>query len=408
MKYGRYLSWFWLLLSMVMVVGGWSLNRDTEYLLANTIETAKVSKGELHSSISGYGQLESLNQRLLTSSSVAVVDQILMRPGAKVAADDIILLLKNPDLEAELKKSQADLQNTILNKKKMRLEQERELLDQESAIAQVNSDAEMAQALVDAQSKLAEQGIVAAMDYKQNVVKARQLKQKAKFEQSKIAKLKEVQKEHLAIMDEEIAQARSELAVFQQRVAQLQVKAGISGVVLRMPVSLGQRVTIGEELALVGSTTPLIAKIKVPYMQASSVVVGAPAQIDSHSALVKGKVTRVDPVVNDGAVEVEIALPKKIPNDIRPMQVVDAEIDGKSAGAMVYVKKPQNIKAGEKLSIFKKTSALAADRVPVTFGKTINDMVEVVAGLAPGDEILLNAPLADSDVKHIRLTQAKE
>ena len=78
------------------------------------------------------------------------------------------------------------------------------------------------------------------------------------------------------------------------------MRAKLDGVLQRLPLSLGQSVNTGDELALVGSLTSLVAEIKVPQLQADMVLVGSEAEIDTRHGLVQGKVLRIDPVVEEG------------------------------------------------------------------------------------------------------------
>ena len=393
-------------LSTALFVYGWLLGKDTEYLLADNVEIAQVKKGNWRASVKGYGQLESLNQRLLTSTSIAVVDQIVLKPGDRVSADDVILRLKNPALETQLQKAQTQLQNAKLQQQKVSLEQQRELLAQESVLAEAEAEAQIAQLQVEAEQPLAKKGIVSAMDFKRSQLNAKQLQRRFNLESIKFSKLQAIHQGHQEILVEEFKQARNEYTSVEKQVDQLQVKAGMSGVLLRLPVTLGQSVLVGAELALVGSTSPLIAKINVPHTLANTVFVGAQANIDTRHGLVTGEVLRIDPVVKDGTVQVEIHLPEDLSKDIRPMQVVDATIYGKSKGDLAFVKKPTDARAGKVIDVFKMTGDMQAEKVTVTFGKTVNNMIEVVSGLSPGDAILVSAPTIEQNITSIKLKKS--
>ena len=96
---------------------------------------------------------------------------------------------------------------------------------------------------------------------------------------------------------------------------------------------------MGAQLALVGSLSPLVAKIKVPQLQANLVQSGAKADIDTRNGVVQGVVNRIDPVVKDGAVEVGELLGEQ--SSARPLQLVEAVIMGQSSANRLYVRQPQ-------------------------------------------------------------------
>jgi multidrug resistance efflux pump len=317
----------------------------------------------------------------------------------------VLLTLKNPELDNALQQAEATLQNSRTTKRKLMLEQQRELLEQASHLAELKADAEMANLQVEAEAPLATEGIISAMDIRRSRLKAAQLNERLTLEREKLSKLRDVHREHLSIQDEAIKQAEAEFNAAQYQHDQLIVRAGIKGVLQRQPISLGQSVNVGDELALVGSLSPLLAEIKVPQMQIQLVQHGAMADIDTRHGIVSGQVIRIDPVVADGAVSVDIKLPEDLSADIRPMQMVDAVIYGKSRGQVSFVNKPQGVAEDSRFTVFKLDNPHQASRVQVQFGKIAGNSIEVISGLQPGEKIIVSALPIDADVTQIQLTQ---
>ncbi|ABZ78832.1 efflux transporter, RND family, MFP subunit [Shewanella halifaxensis HAW-EB4] len=404
---GRIIYGAILMLSGALLISGWSIgfSGSRHYIDATSVMTAKVQSGEFTQRIRGYGTLMSQNQRLITASSLAVVDEIKLHPGAEVSANSILLILKNPQLDSALQQAETNVHNSRTTKRKLMLEQQRELLDQASSLAEFKADAEIANLQVEAESPLAAEGIISAMDMRLSRLRAKQLNERLKLGQDKLGKLREVHAEHLLIQTEIIKQAESELATAQNRREQLVVRAGIEGVLQRLPIKLGQSVNVGDELALVGSLSPLIAEIKVPQMLIQLVRHGAKADIDTRSGIVSGQVIRVDPVVSQGAVRVDIQLLDEISSDIRPMQMVDAVIFGKSRAQVNYVDKPAGAIEDRSLAVFKLESAERAIKVQVQFGKAVGNSIEIISGLQANDKIIISALDIDTDITQLQLSQ---
>ena len=261
----------------------------------------------------------------------------------------------------------------------------------------------MANLQVDAQASLVKSGIVSGMDAKRSKLKAQQLNERLALERKRLIKLQEVHTEHLLIQDDAIEQAKAKFDAAKYQLEQMVVRAGLNGVLQRMPLSLGQSVNMGDELALVGSLNALVAEVKVPQLQASLVQVGSEAEIDTRHGLVSGKVIRIDPVVADGAVKVDIQLPEKLAASIRPMQMVDAVIFGKSRSNVSSVAKPLGATQGSQFQVFKLINDYLATRVEVKFGQTSNNSIEVISGLQPGDKIIVSLPNVETNVKQIQL-----
>lgn len=395
------------LLSALLLISGWSIGfaGGLHYISENSINVATVQSGDFTQRVTGYGSLQSRNQRLLTASSMATVDEVKLRPGAVVEPDSIILTLKNPALEVAAQQALANLHNKRSNSRRLALEQQREILEQSSRLAELKSDSELALLQVEAEAPLAAAGIISGMDAKRSRARAEQLAERYQLEQQKLQTLQQVHQQYLLIQQEDILQAETELNNATSQLQLLVVRAGLQGVLQRLPVSLGQSVNIGDELALVGSLSPLVAEVKVPQMQVRLLQLGANAEVDTRHGIVTGQVIRIDPVVADGAVQVDILLPEQISSDIRPMQMIDAHIHGKSRGQVSFVDRPAGVAEDAQIELFKLDANRVASRVPVQFGKASGQQIEVVSGLAPGDRIIVSDLQLDSSVSQLKLTQ---
>ncbi|WP_306520632.1 efflux RND transporter periplasmic adaptor subunit [Rheinheimera sp.] len=394
-------------LSVLLLVSGWSIGfaGGLHYVSEASVSVATVQSGDFVQRVTGYGSLQSRNQRLLTASNVATVDEIKLRPGAVVEPDTILLTLKNPALEVAAQQALANLHNKRSNSRRLVLEQQREILEQSSHLAELKSDSELAALQVEAEAPLAAAGIISGMEAKRSRAKAIQLAERYQLEKQKLATLEQVHQQHLLIQQEDIQQAETELNNATSQLQQLVVRAGMKGVLQRLPVNLGQSVNVGDELALVGSLSPLVAEVKVPQMQVRLLQSGASAEVDTRHGIVTGQVVRIDPVVTDGAVQVDILLPEQLSSDIRPMQMVDARIHGQSRGQVSFVDRPAGVAEDALVELFKLDANQIASRVPVQFGKASGQQIEIVSGLVPGDRIVVSDLQFDSSVSQLKLTQ---
>ena len=368
-------------LSVVMLISGWQLGfaDNTEVISKDSVTIAKVERGDFSIKVDGYGSLQSINKRLLTATSNAVVDEIKLKAGAVVNHDTVILTLNNPELESKLRLALAKLKNAKTQKRQTVLLQQRELLNNESTVSELK-----------AQSTLAKSGIVSGISAKKNELEAKQLSKRINLEESKLDKLAQMQKESLSIQDDLIAQAQDEFDVAKLMVEQLSVKAGMNGVIQRLPLSLGQSVTAGSELALIGSLSPLVGEIKVPQIQAHLIQIGMTAQISTLNDQVHGQVVRVDPVISDGAVQIDIELEATGSDAMKPMQQVDATIFADVQKEVNYIKQPTGASEGSYGSLFKLTADNKAVKVEVHYGKASGQLIQVLSGLEPGEQVIIS------------------
>jgi HlyD family secretion protein len=390
-------------LSLLMLISGWRMgySENAEYVPLDSVTIAEVQSGDFSVKIEGYGSLQSANKRLLTATSN---DEIRLKAGAVVEEDTVILILKNPELEAKLRQALAKLQNSKTQKRSIILQQQKELLDSESMVSELEAEAEISMLQVEAERSLAESGIISGISAKKNELKAKQLSNKVKLEKVKLNKLLALHTEALAIQDDLISQSQEEFDVAKHRVSQLSVKAGLRGVIQRLPLDLGQSVSIGTELALIGSLSPLVAEVKVPQLQAYLVQNGMEAEIGTVNGQVSGQVTRIDPVIEEGAVQIDIEITGVTDNGIKPMQLVDATILADVQKGVHYIKTPTGVNENTSAMLFKLTKENKAVQTEVKFGKVSGQLIQVLSGLQPGDEVITSKLDLSNDVKQIKLS----
>jgi RND family efflux transporter MFP subunit len=193
----------------------------------------------------------------------------------------------------------------------------------------------------------------------------------------------------------EAAQAQLErmraIADFRQRsVAALHVKATVDGVLQELPLQVGQMMKAGELLAKVADPTRLKAEVRVPENQAKEVRVGQTATLDTHLGVVAGKVSRVEPAVIAGTVRVEVTPTQPWPEGARPDLSIDGTIELERIADCVYVARPALAEAHKTAQLWRLSDGEHAQRVAVQLGRMSVRTIEVEAGLAPGDRIIVS------------------
>ncbi|MBA6350439.1 MULTISPECIES: HlyD family secretion protein [unclassified Colwellia] len=354
--------------------GGTSVKRDD--MLFGT-----VKHGDLQVEIEGYGALRSDKQVLITSLTSATVQEIVLKPGALVTADSIIIQLANPELQQQVDSAVRELSQQKANLRQLKLNQKREILNESGNFAELEARYETAKVKLEAQSGLVKSGIVSVLDYKESFVQEAQLNKRIKIHKQRTTALKLVNQEAINIQNEQIMQQQGQLDIAQNRLERLTVKAGFDGVLQRLSVELGQSLAAGQEIALIGSVENLIALVRVPQSKAQQIFIGQKAIVDTRRDKIVGTVSRIDPVVVDNTVEVEIALPDQLPASARPQLSVDAVIITETLANITYMERPVNGLANSNSSLFLlDDSNNAAIRTKVEFGKEAGRYIQIIKG----------------------------
>jgi HlyD family secretion protein len=316
----------------------------------------------------------------------------------------VILELSSPELEqaahdAESKATAAEAELTG-----MRATLQRELLDQESTTARVHSEFEQAKMERQTNDQLAKNGLIAVLDYKKSKVKETELQNRDEIELKRLAFSRDSIEPQLASKQAAVDQAKQLAKLKTDQVEALHLRAGMSGVLQQLPVQIGQRVKIGDNLARVADPTKLKAQVKIAETQAKDIQINQKAVIDTRNGTVNGHVTRVDPAVEQGTVNVEVAFDEPLPKGARPDLSVDGTIELERLDSVVYVGRPAFGQENNTVGMFKLINGNGeAARTPVKLGKSSVNTIEILSGLQPGDQVILSDTSAWDGHERIRL-----
>ena len=188
------------------------------------------------------------------------------------------------------------------------------------------------------------------------------------------------------------------------QVEALHVKAGMTGVLQQLPVEVGQRVKVGDNLARVADPTKLKAEVKIAETQAKDIQLNQSAVIDTRNGTVKGHVTRVNPAVEQGTVTVDVAFDEPLPKGARPDLSVDGTVELERLNDVIFVGRPAFGQENNTVGIFKLVNGGSeAIRTPVKLGKSSVNTIEIQSGLQPGDQVILSDTSAWDSHERIRL-----
>ena len=368
-----------------------SQSESSKRVNRSDIVVGTVKQGELKVIVEGYGTLISNRKQLLTSLTQATVKEILLKPGAHVKAESIILRLENPELEQEVERAHQELTQRQANLRQLKVNHQREFLTERATLAEIEALYESARLRRAAEEKLVDNGIVARLDYLETQLTESQLNKRIIILKERIEQLGKVHSEAINIQLEQIKQQQSILNIAQERVNKLIVRAGINGVFQRLSVELGQSLAPGQEIGLIGSVTDLVALIKVPQNQAQQVTIGQKTKIDTRRDIIDGVVSRIDPIVDNNTVDIEIALSSELPASARPQLNVDGKIIIDVLENTVYLERPANVKALTTVNMFAVDENYQnATMKKIKFGKRAGRFIQVISGATPNEKYILS------------------
>jgi len=385
----------WLLVLLVVGLSLFWLSASRSFdaitIARETLLIEPIQKGDLEVVVDGYGKLISNKQLLISAFTNARVKEIILKPGALVKKGSVIVRLENPELKQLLNNAQQQLAQSEGNLRQLKLTQKRELLLDEANLAQIKANLQSAALKRKAEEQLLAKGIVSKLTFEQTRLHEVQLRQRVDFLKLRTEQLSQVHLEAINIMTQKIKQQQGRLTIAGSRLASLEVKAEFSGVLQRLSVELGQSLSAGQTIGLIGSVSDLVAIIKIPQSQAKQISLGQKTIIDTRSDKIVGKVARIDPIVTNNTVSIEIALPNKLPASSRPELNVDGKITIAKLSQVLYLKRPANVKSNSHSLLYKYDQTnQQAKQQQIEFGQQAGRYIEVLNGGEVHDQFIIS------------------
>jgi HlyD family secretion protein len=367
----------------------------------DTLYTGRVDRGEILIQVRGPGTLVPRELLWIAAQSAGRVERVIVRPGAVVEPDTLLAVLSNPDLMRQAEEARYGLEAAKADFAEFELTLRSRQLDQEAAVAQARAQYEAQRLQAEAERAA---GVVAVLTVRRSELTAESLKAAYDVEVERLNQLGATVEAQIAAQRARLAQTQNAYERMQDQVEALQVRAGLAGVVQEVMIEGGQQVQSGANIARVARPDELIAELRVPETQARNVVVGQLVAVDTRNGIAEGKVNRVDPAVREGTVQVDVEITGKLPAGARPDQSVDGTIEIERLPDVIYTGRPAYGQPNSTITLFKLVDGgTYAVRVPVKLGKTSVNQVEILEGLAPGDQVILSDTSAWDDVDRIRL-----
>ena len=292
--------------------------------------------------VEGTGTLVPEQIRWLTATTASRVADVRARSGATVEATTVVIVLDNPDLV--LQSLEADRQETAAEAELVNLEArlQNEHLAQESSVVDLDAQKTESARRAAADDELAKRGFLSKLEMAQSRGRADALDGRVKLETKRLGALDQETTAQVTSQRAQVERLKS-IAQFRRRqLEDLNVKAGVAGVLEDVPLQIGQWVVPGTVLGKVGQPERLKAELKIGETLAKDVHVGQVVTVDTRGGggIVPGKVTRMDGSVQNGTVKVDVGFEVPLPPGARPDLSVDGRIEIERLDDVLFISRP--------------------------------------------------------------------
>ncbi|MBA3893120.1 MAG: HlyD family efflux transporter periplasmic adaptor subunit [Gemmatimonadales bacterium] len=356
-----------------------------------TVWIDSVQQGPLVIEVRGPGTLVPERVRYISAVTAGRVERRLAEPGQVVQPETVLLELSNPDVQLEALESERQLTVAQADRVNLETNLETQRLNQEATVAAAKAAYQDAKRNAEAAQGLATKELISAIEASRAIDRVEELQTRYEVEAQRLAVMVGASGSQLALQREQVGRLRAVTDFQRGRVRSMKVMAGADGILQELPLEVGQWAQSGATLARLVEPGKLKAVLRIPETQAKDVAIGQPAAIDTRNGIVKGKVYRIDPAVQNGTVTVDVSLEGEMPRGARPDLSVDGTIQVERLDDVLHVGRPAYGQANSAVGLFRLTpDGAEASRVNVRLGRTSVNTVEILGGLQPGDKVIIS------------------
>lgn len=375
-----------------------------------TVEAANL--GAIDHVVTADAVLYPINQANVTAKISSPVKRVLVNRGDHVRAGQLLAELESGDLAASANESNSQYEQTQAayqtltgatvpedkNKAQIDVQTAQQVLDAakrvyDSRVA-LQKDGALAQKLVD-DAKVAMVQAQSQLDTAQHHLEA--LNQVSQRESIRGAQ----------------AQVNAAKAHYENATVQLsyaRILSPIGGVVADRSVYPGEMPPSGMPLLSIVDISQVVARANVPVKEASSIRVGRPARISGPDGDLAGKVTVVSPSADPSTTTVEVWVQLPNPGErLKPGGTVRVAIIAETIQNTIVVPAAAILNSdegGPKVMVIDKDSVAHERKISV--GVRQGDRVQIVSGLAAGDQVATSGGLGLEDKAKVAIQKPKD
>ncbi len=378
------LAFTFLLYKVVFTESGSTFRAEKDKLTISSVED-----GLFNDYITVIGQVEPILTIFLDAEEGGKVEEKLIEEGEMVKKGDIILKLRNNDLNLSIMNSESsmayqtnELRNTQIQMEQQKITNKQQLLQIDYEILRLARNFEQQKALFDEKLIAKEDYLKAEEDYLKSK-KNRDLIYMKLVQDSIFRENQKIQ------MDQSLGNMHLNLKVVQQRREDLNVKAPVDGQLGLLNAEIGESINKGQRIGQINILDNFKVNAKIDEHYIDRIVRGLAATLDRNGTNFNLSVKKVYPEVRDGQFEIDLIFDGSAPDNIRTGQTYHIKLElGESAKAIMLPRGGFFQSTGGQWVYVLSQDGSEATKRNIKIGKQNPQYYEVLEGLNAGEKVI--------------------
>lgn len=356
------------------------------------ITVSPVTTGPFEDFIAVTGVVQPLKTIRLDAIEGGYVTQKLIEGGNMVNKGEVLLKLENQSLKLSFLQSETEANRLVndLQTTRQRLQVERFTL--RKTLTDLDAQIDQAKDTYDRQAKLYKDKVVSEEDYLKAKRALDRLVNQRGIEIETQKYQEENAKTQIKQLEGTLQRTQRNVALWQQTLDNLVVKAPVSGQLSSIDVEVGSNINRGQNIGQIDDLNGFKMRVGIDEHYISRVFSGLKGTFEFNGKTHELEISRVYPEVKNGRFEVDMIFPKGTPEGIKRGQSspITLELGKASKATLLPVGGFFSDTGGNWVYVVDKSGKRAVKR-PITLGRKNPEYYEVLSGLEPGEQVITSS-----------------
>ena len=351
-----------------------------------------VEDGQFNDYITIIGQVEPITTIYLDAEEGGKVEEIYIEEGEMVKKGDVILKLKNNDLNTTIMNSESQLayhanemRNTQIQIQQQQIQNKRQKLEIDLKVIQSKRRYKQYERLFEEELIAKEDYLQAKEDY-ELTLKEKELTYQ-KMVQDSIFRANQQKS-----MNESLENNKLSLKMAKERLENLNVKAPADGQLGLLDAEIGQSISKSQRLGLLHILTNFKINAKIDEHYIDRVRRDLSATLDRNGVDYHLTIKKVYPEVRDGQFEIDLVFEGEKPENIRTGQTYHIKLElGQSEKAVLLARGGFFQSTGGQWVYVLNANETEAEKRSIRIGKQNPQYYEVLEGLKSGEKVITSS-----------------
>ena len=368
------------------------------------LRIAQVARGVFVDEIVVRANAEPLHSVILDAVESGRVEEVLATDGALVKQGELLFRISNPQRHLELLARQSEHAVSIFNLSNLRVAQEASASDHQRRLDELRFNAEQARKRHERNTRLAQQGFISTVALEESNDMLQQQQQLLALQERAGKTEARVRDAAARQLETAIGGLDSGLKLVSGTVDALAVRAPVDGRLTNFRLQVGESVATGKNIGRIDDPVRFKLAASVDEYYLNRMAVGRHGSVKQDDRDYPADIRAIYPQIKDGRFTVDLVFTKGQPPVMNPGQSLDARITlGEPAPALLLPSGAFINDSGGAWVYVLDADGRGAQRRALRVGRRNNAQIEVLAGLAAGDKVIVSSYAAYGNSPRLQL-----